>query len=206
MCGKAKALNARKLWQGIASLRIGGQTVRSIFFGSALMVASCFGADAQVVGGPGGGPFDDACRPDDVMVGYNVLSGKAMNQFAAVCQAQNNGVLVGKNYGLRTWGKNFENDYKFFDTPRCPAGAAISALNVFVNKFNELDSVSATCSPLRRNTGRTSFFPKTSASGGQAVRNGPSTCPQGTIAVGVTGRSGALVDSVGLRCAPFPWH
>jgi hypothetical protein len=42
--------------------------------------------------------------------------------------------------------------------------------------------------------------------GGKATGSGASNCPNGMIAVGVTGRYGALVDSVGLKCSPFPWH
>ena len=182
--------------------------MRSIVIGSALLFLSIAPACAQVttapqVGGTGGGAFDDSCRPGDVMIGYNVTSGKAMNTFAAVCQAQNNGVMVGKNYGLRTWGKDSSvglgGHYHGFDTPRCPAGSAVSELNVFVNKFQELDSVAATCSPLR--AGGTASLQRTSTDGGVAGRSGTSTCPKGMVAVGVSGRSGALVDSLGLKCS-----
>ena len=190
-----------------------GDIMRSIRLAWAIWMLSGFAAAAQVtnaaqVGGQGGGPFDDACRSGDVMIGYNVISGKAMNTFAAVCQAQNNGVLVGKNYGLRTWGKADYNGGPFFgaDNPRCPAGSAIFAMEIWVNKFNELDSVKATCLPLRPNTVGVSFLNRSAPSGGQAVRSGESNCPPGTLAVGVTGRSGALVDAVGLACSPFPWH
>jgi hypothetical protein len=185
--------------------------MRSIGLGAVILILSAFGACAQVinapvVGGPGGGPFDDACKPGDVMVGFNVTDGKAMDQFAAVCQAQNNGVLVGKNYGLRTWGKEDESIPHLGYWPRCPAGSAITEMQVWVNKFQELDSVAATCSPLRPNSGQVSSLPRTVPMGGKAARNGVSACPNGMIAVGVTGRSGALVDSIGLKCAPLPRH
>ena len=187
--------------------------MRSVCLVLAILVWSGFGAHAQVsnapqVGGTGGGPFDDGCHSGDVLVGYNVITGKAMNRFAAVCQAQNNGVLTGSNYGLRTWGQADYNGGPFFgnETPRCPAGSAIFAMEVWVNKFNELDSVKATCLPLRPNTGAASFLQRTSTSGGQATRSGESNCPPGTLAIGVTGRSGALVDSLGLKCSPFSWH
>ena len=186
--------------------------MRSIFLGSAILIVSVFAASAQVinapeVGGPGGGPFDDPCRPGGVLVGYNVTSGKAMNQFAAVCQTQNNGVLEGEVYGLRTWGKNDDNgaDHTVV-APRCPLGTAIRAMQIWVNKFNEIDSVEATCYALLPNTAGVASLPRTTTHGGQAVSNAETGCPPGTVAIGITGRSGALVDALGLKCSRFPWH
>ena len=213
-CG-VMSLGGRNPSRASSDEKIWGRNVRSIGLGSAMLMMSFLGASAQVinapqVGGPGGGPLDDACRSGDVMIGYNVISGKAMNTFAAVCQAQNNGVLVGKNYGLRTWGKDngvgLGGTYHEFATPRCPAGSAVSEMNVWVNKVNELDSVAATCSPLRPNTGGVSSLQRTTTNGGEAARQGSSGCPKGTIAVGITGHSGALVDGLGLKCSAFPWH
>lgn len=187
--------------------------MRSIFLGSAILIVSVFAASAQVinapvVGGPGGGAFDDPCRPDgSVLVGYNVTSGKAMNQFAAVCQTQNNGVLRGAVYGLRTWGKADNNGADHIVVaPRCPLGMAIRAMQIWVNKFKEIDSVEATCFELLPNTAGTASLQRTRTNGGQASSNAESGCPPGTIAVGITGRSGALVDALGLKCSSFPWH
>ena len=169
-------------------------------------------ADAQVfnapaIGGGGGGPFDDACHGDDVLVGYNVTSGKAVNRFAAVCQAQRNGVLIGSNYGLHTYGEdNRDGPYKTFATPRCPPGMGISRLEVYINNFGQLDSVAASCAPLLRNARGGFGVPRSSTDGGVAKYVNYSDCPKGMIAVGVVGRYGALVDALGLKCAPFPWH
>ena len=189
--------------------------MRSIFIGAALLITSAFGADAQVtvatqVGGQGGGPFEDVCNHGDVMIGYNLVIGKSINTVAAVCQAQTHGVLVGANYGLRTWGKNDNPGLgappHVLVTPRCPGGTAISEMHIWINKFNELDSVSATCTPLLPNTVRGAVIHQTGTNGGEGFDNGLSTCPQGTIAVGITGRSGALVDALGLQCSAFRWH
>jgi hypothetical protein len=192
--------------------------VRSICVGLAILIGSVLGGarakDSPQVGGPGGGPFDDACHGTDVLVGYNESSGKAMNTIAAVCQAQKDGVLEGANYGLHTWGVDDSGPglgatFHSSSTPRCPPGQAISELHVWVNKFNEIDSVSATCTALLRPT--TGDYPRSyleryGGGSGQAVRDGPTGCPANTIATGLTGRSGALIDSLGLKCSPFPWH
>jgi hypothetical protein len=186
--------------------------MRTICLGLVIFIGSVAGAYAQVtntptVGGPGGGPFSDPCHPGDVMIGFNVTEGKALNTFAAVCQAQGNGVLVGANYGLRTFGQQAQStgSYAGADYPRCPYGQAIYGLTIWVNKFNELDSVAATCVPLLPNSGTQSQLPRTPTSGGVAVQESAVGCGSG-VAVGITGRSGALMDSLGLKCSNFPWH
>ena len=67
-----------------------------------------------------GGAFDDPCHGTDVLVGFNAITGKALNTIAAVCQPQDNGVLVGANYGLHTWGDSTYNggDFHAIFTPR----------------------------------------------------------------------------------------
>ena len=105
---------------------------------------------SKVVTGPGGVPFVDACHPGDVLIGFNFNAGKAMNTFAGVCQAQDNGVLIGANYGLFTRG-SIPDDGHFHtgDAMRCPAGEAIRSMRVWLDKHDEVNSVSATCEQLR---------------------------------------------------------
>jgi hypothetical protein len=191
--------------------------MRSICLGLAILIGSVFGAYAQVtntpqVGGRGGGPFDDPCHGTDVLVGYNISFNKALNTVAAVCQAQNNGVLVGAVYGLTTHGEQPENTGggltpAFGQAPqalRCPAGQAIYGLTIWVNKFKELDSVAATCVSLLPNGGQSQIPQVTN--GGETVEESAIGCGSG-VAVGMTGRSGALMDSLGLKCSTnFPWH
>lgn len=194
-------------------LRTGGETMRSICLGLAILIGSVFGANAQIIGaaqigGEGGGAFDDPCQPDDVMIGFNWNSGKSLITFAAVCQAQNNGVLAGPVHGLRTWGKDRPpsgNDFHGTGAERCPTGSAIYEMEVFVNKFNEIDRVQAICLPLLPNTGSAASL-RTSTQGGEAVRDGVSSCSPNMLAVGIAGRSGALVDKLGLKFSTFPWH
>ena len=82
----------------------------SLFIGLAILVGSAFGACAQTtntpqVGSTGGAAFDDRCNGTDLMIGYNISENKALSSLQAVCQARNNGALVGAPYGLRAWGK-----------------------------------------------------------------------------------------------------
>jgi hypothetical protein len=186
--------------------------------GLAMLVGCVFDAFAQenihnskVVSGPGGGPFEDACRGSDVLIGFNYIAGKAMNTIAGVCQAQNNGVLVGANYGLNTQGKIPDDGgiYPIFHaggTPRCPAGQAIYEMRVWLDKYNEVNRVAATCTPLLENPHAIGTYLGETGTSGEATNSAPLSCEPGAIAIGITGRSGALIDGVGLKCATFPWH
>jgi hypothetical protein len=183
--------------------------MRSISLGLVILMGSVFGAYAQVsntphVGGPGGAPFADDCKGDDVLIGYNVTQDKAMNTIAAVCQPQINGTLVDVNYGLTTRGTQpTAGGGPVY--PRCPGGQAIFGLTIYVNKFDEIDSVSAVCVPLLPHTGASAQLGRTMDRGGD-VRNEAIGCGNG-VAIGLAGRSGQLIDSLGLKCkAGFPWH
>jgi hypothetical protein len=194
--------------------------MRSICLGLAILVSSAFGAYAQVtntstVGGQGGSPFDDPCHGTDVLIGFNFTDGDALNTVAAVCQAQNNGVLVGANYGLATRGTGPDDTSHAFparfgpapETPRCPSGSAVISVDVWVNKFNEIDSVEGHCAQMTPADPGARFTLSQSQSQGRAVGNAiPVQCPDSMMAVGITGRSGDLMDSLGLKCSPFPWH
>jgi hypothetical protein len=186
--------------------------MRSICLGLAILLGSVLGAsadDTPEVGGPGGSHFDDACHGTDVMIGFNITENKALNTIAAVCQPQNNGVLVGANYGLRTWGTLPEPTAVFTgsESYRCPAGQAMFGFTIWVNKLNELDSVAATCVPLSPDGGTGAQLPRSVTVGGVSVSESAIGCGLGGIAVGITGRSSGVMNSLGLKCNPnFPWH
>jgi hypothetical protein len=182
----------------------------TLILGLFILLGSVFGASAQgtptpEVGGTGGAPFADPCHGSDVMIGFNITGGKAMNTFAAVCQAQDNGVLVGANYGLNTWGKLPGEQFPAEGDQRCPAGQAIYGMTIYVNKQNELDSLGATCVSLLPNGGPQSELLHLPSLGGVSVSNSAIGCGSG-VAVGITGRSSDLMNSLGLECSQFPWH
>lgn len=174
--------------------------------GSALPGAA-FGANllSKVIGGPGGAVFADYCRLNDLMIGFNYTAGKALNTFAAVCQSQKNGVLTGTAYGGRTWGAAAENGVE--GDVRCPGGQAVRGLSVFLDNNQDIHHLRTTCGPLLPNTGQSVYLPATRTVGGQAVPTSSSAgCPSGSIAVGVQGRYGALIDAIGLICSTFSFH
>jgi hypothetical protein len=89
-----------------------------------------------------------------VLIGFNYIAGKAMNTFAGVCQAQNNGVLTGVAYGLFTRGNIPQSGgifpiFRAGDAIRCPSGQAIRSMRVWLDKHDEVNSVATTRDPPR---------------------------------------------------------
>lgn len=169
--------------------------------------------NSKIVSGPGGGPFDDACHPGDVLVGFNYISGSAMNRLAGVCQAQKNGVLVGANYGLNTQGEDPGNgtllggaEFHAQAFPRCPPGQAINEMRVWLDRFGKVNKVAASCTPLLADPHVQPVYLGEFGGGGEPVSSEPITCGPVDIAIGMIGRSGSLIDGVGLKCGTFPWR
>ena len=86
-------------------------------------------------------------------------------------------------------------------------GQAVRRFTVFLDNNQDIHHLRTTCGPLLPNTGQSVYLPATLTTGGQAVPTGSSAgCPAGSIAVGVQGRYGALVDAIGLICSTFSFH
>lgn len=166
--------------------------------------------ESKVVGALSGGNFSDLCHPDDVLVGLNYQAGKAINTIAGVCQRQVNGTLTGAIYGLHTWGTTPEGYIVFTATgqSRCPGPRAVKGLTLMLDKFQDIHGIRMTCSPMKPNTVQSLFTAEVGAGGEGAAVPGthPLSCPGGSVAVGIQGRHGQLVDAIGLLCSTFPWH
>jgi hypothetical protein len=192
--------------------------MRSICLGVAILIGSVFGASAQdktpQAGAQDGVYFEDPCHGTDVLIGYNTTTGKALNTIAAVCQPQNNGVLTGTSYALKTHGKPPDPQGGVLgpgfgvapDGERCqsPTGQAIYGMSVWLNKYNEPDVIGATCVWLQPNGAAQTQIGYTSGIA-TSVTQSAIGCGSG-VAVGITGRSTDLMISLGLICSNFPWH
>lgn len=92
----------------------------------------------------------------------------------------------------------------------CPAGSVVVSLRVTENK-DVAESAAVDCRPLASVTRAGGALPSTSAgvSAGTVGLQGAtkpeqlSTCPSNAVAVGVHGRAGLLVDSLGVVCSPL---
>jgi hypothetical protein len=181
-----------------------------------MLLSSVVGAWAQevetkvIVSGPGGVYGVDVCHGSDVLIGFNSTAGDTLNSIAGVCQAQNNGVLVGANYGLFTRGTPATTPgtggrFNIKDSPRCPPAMAIGGqMTVKLDKNGEVQSFFATCVGLLPNQ----HLPLASidaGSDGTAVTSRYVSCAPGRIANGLVSQSGPLINGVGMQCAIFPW-
>jgi hypothetical protein len=187
----------------------------TLCLGGAILVGSVFPASAQskmhntdIVSGTGGGLFEDFCHGSDVLIGFNYSAGKAMNQIAGVCQAQHAGALIGANYGLATHGT--APDYggvfvTFTDggALRCNGRQAINQLHVFLDSNGQVNKVEALCIGLLPSERLIPSTLPASSGGGPPVSDKLLTCGPDEVAIGLIGRSGTLIDGLGLRCATF---
>ncbi|MCP4620301.1 MAG: hypothetical protein GY844_28180 [Bradyrhizobium sp.] len=156
---------------------------------------------SEQVGGPGGGVFNDACKPGDVLVGVNITYGKAINSVGPVCRR-----LGGALYGLRTWGVAAEptgGPFEAFSAGgdlRCPPNTAVARIHAGVDKYGIVSSIELYCRPA---SGGAIVAGNSLFSEGKASTSGDAKCPGDFVAIGMTGGYGALVDRVGLKCGLF---
>lgn len=163
------------------------------------------------VGGPGGAAFSDSCRAGDVLIGLNYQAGKALNTIGPVCSQSSQGHVVGLPYGLHTCG-NTTGDFDTDDLTyyaREPVGSAwcspdmvVQSIKVFVDGNQNVRRFEVSCRNMA--TGEIQLEADRSyAIGGVDVRQDVAPCGSGTIATGVTGGHGALIDRLGLICSRF---
>ena len=89
---------------------------------------------------------------------------------------------------------------------RCPPGQVIQEMRIYLDKYHEVHNVSATCTSLLLNGGQPTYLGTTTNNGGKAVESTPISCEFPSIAIGMTGASGTLIDGVGLKCSTFSWR
>jgi hypothetical protein len=194
------------------ALAFKGRTMRRItfFLGLAIIVAGALPASAQTdayrlsVEGPGGSAFADVCTSSDVLVGFDADSGSAINTIAAACQSQNNGVLIREIYTLNTWGKPLDPNGAFGASGplRCPPRQVITEMTVSLDTHQEVQDIQATCTKLLPQDNLQPTVIEARANG-TAVTTKHIACSPGDVADGLIGRSGRLIDGVGIQCVTF---
>lgn len=153
------------------------------------------------VGGPGGAAFSDSCSTGDVLIGINFDSGKALNTIGPVCSPAKNGGIVGKPYGLHTWGTPGEKFSSYGGGVWCYPNMAIQSLKVYVDGNDNVRAFEISCRNMA--TGEVVLDSKSSQAGGVTARIDVAPCGSGTIATGVIGGHGTLIDRLGLICSRF---
>lgn len=151
--------------------------------------------DVGALGGGGGSEFRQTCRPNDVVIGFDIQSGTALDSIAAVCAGLNS-----ERTEIDT------NSYSEFPRGglggkaqilRCKHNYAVRHLHIYMDNFKIVNHIRFTCQALGSGEWH-DVVPKDIA--GQSVGDVRFSCGEGEWATGVYGRYGSLVDQLGLQC------
>lgn len=156
-------------------------------------------AQTVIIGGPGGGGFNDTCPPNEFLVGVAFDVDKDLKTVQGVCQAFNGGHASGPTMVLANHGNGNSNGrYTLGDKLLCPNDMAVEGLQVQVSHVNLVHAFALNCrNPNAHNYVVTRF---NETIGGQAAYTRPTDCGGGAIADGLIGRYGNNVDGMGLNC------
>jgi hypothetical protein len=186
-----------------------------------LLGLSAFAAEAQTrlptVGGAGGGPFESLC-PVGVLRGAELRTGDDVDAIRPICSLVDPQGGLGRETIVEPWRGGTGGEVRRLICPgRMPAvvGAVIEAEGdntTIVNQFTLIcgRADGSTSPPAAPQTMVEFIGPRVTPSEGLFVNFTifvpPQTtlCPQGEVAVGIHGRHGIWLDSVGLVCAKPP--
>jgi hypothetical protein len=161
------------------------------------------GAYPDPLGGSGGSPYDDKCKPGDYLVGFDYWSGKALNGMRPKCAALRGGKWAGGLYSKEMRGSAPCTYSGFFcidpvdRSVTCPRDQFVTSFHVWWDNFGIVHHFRMNCHSEDR-TSKASFT--TENEGGEPNHDRGVACPIGMLAFGVHGRSGALIDSIGPIC------
>lgn len=169
-----------------------------------------------VMGGPGGGQFVLMCPRDSFLVGSLMRRGTVIDYYEPICAyVQPNGA-TGPHFGPFSGNRGTGGSGGGLDGRECAPGYVVSGLNVYratsdsticgLTGYSERSGWMA-CNMLH--SCRRVAAPFDTRTAGGEIYNGASSpmvgdlnCPPGQWAMGVYGRSGIYVDSIGPVCGP----
>lgn len=164
---------------------------------SALMTESR-ARDIGALGGEGGAPFRLACRPGDVMIGFNMRSGSALDAIVPIC--------IGLNPQKTEWGSPAYEASGYvggnggnYQKIACKVGYVVRHLHVYMDANKIVNHIRITCADLDSNPGDWHDVVPGQI-GGQAIGDLRFNCLDHEWGTGIYGRSGTLVDQLGLQC------
>lgn len=149
------------------------------------------------VGGTGGGPFKIRCPQRHVLIAFSMRTGKALDAIAPVCKpVKADGTLPPNTNVLGRFTGGNGGDHSHVLT--CPRNTFVEKLHVFVDRFEIVNHIEIQCrrlqSPDPFGIRRPQFI------AGEAKRSFAVDCSTGSLANGIHGNSGALIDRIGLLC------
>jgi hypothetical protein len=155
-------------------------------------------------GGPGGSPFHEVCPAGQFVVGAHWQSGDWLDQISITCAPVDATGLTGPQWHGSTFGGNGGSA----DEKSCPPASVIRSGMIgrhptehyarFIDVACFRTTATGTSVSNFRLGSNLPAFPGESVFGD--ILNG---CPSGEAVIGIQGRSGSYVDSIGLICGVF---
>lgn len=149
----------------------------------------------NTVGGSGGSPYSLACPPGSAATGIQGRAGSNVNQVQVRCQGIVDATLSGASSTTTSAGGGGGSPYDL----GCPAGYVVVGIRGRVGNGGAgiIDMLGVDCAAPAGGPTYTTASVGTIFGGSieYSLR-----CPAGTIARGLQGRAGDLVDAIGLQC------
>jgi hypothetical protein len=181
-----------------------------VFLFFALTTVAHGASQTTQVGGSGGSPFRIVCAPNHVLIGFNMGTGSALDSIGPACvkiRADGTTVKLPINNPGATGGSGGRHNQVYcMNGPdgREPTNTFLARMNVFVDRFEIVNHIEIQCRKLANSAPFATWFRPRDGIGGQAQRSFTVECATGQIPNGIYGRSGALIDRLGLLCAAAP--
>lgn len=150
------------------------------------------------IGGEGGGPFETSCAANDVVIGFNLMSGSALDRIGTICIPLNAERTEWAGEAYESDGRSFGGNGGKYQKIDCQPGYAVRHFHVYVDEFGIVNHVRITCQDLDSGEWHNSTPARI---GGRAVDDRRFSCPDNQWVTGIHGRHGALVDKLGPICS-----
>ncbi len=189
----------------VASINRTASFFASVSFALGLVLTGAAHAapgDAGSYGGNGGGSFRSQCRPPDALIGINMRSGTALDAVVAICipLTPDRQEWAGQAYEpTQYWGGGGGGYQKI----ACQPGDVVRRLRVSRGPWGDLTVVkhiAIECEDLATDY---TYKVVPGQTGGTVKGTRWIDCGEGEIGLGIYGRSGALIDKIGLQCGPY---
>lgn len=153
------------------------------------------GSGNDVIGGAGGNQFDLSCGSNEVLAGIYGNTGTYVNRVGARCvSVSSSGNWIGQPRNAASTGTNTGRVYDV----TCPVGWAVTGFTGRADLYvNQIGLQCQNLSSANTATGITRQLAVAGANTG--TQRGMLSCV-GSVATGLTGRSGSWLDSFGLQC------
>lgn len=149
------------------------------------------------IGGGGGAYAEAPCPQGWVLSGFYYRSGKALDYIRGYCRKiEADGRLGEDTYAGTTYGSPQSGIER--GTYACPDQMAIRSVRVWIDNHGAVRRLRANCRSL--DFQQKLELDQTAVSGGEAAWDDATSCGSGHLAKGFVGRSGSLVDALGLLC------